>query len=558
MAASDARALANSLAAFDDAQLARLLTERRVPASATWGDFFDAADALLDPASILRGLAALTRDEVDALDAVDTDHTVLRDHGMASTDGELLAAVVDVRRTLDAAAPQPPVHTEPTGDEVLAERAFDAAASLADILDLTTVSPLGRIGSGALSAADRRRLIDLRAARDPDDADELLAIAQRAGLLVAHEREWRVTGEGAAWLHSSTVTRWQAVAHRLRATLPDGVRDGAGWLHPDRWPDAYPLDPQWPAQADHLRALLRRWGMIGADGAPPAWGAGLAAGTDADLDALQLLLPAEVDKVFLQNDLTAIAPGPLEPQLDMRLRSMAHRETRAQASTYRFTSDSLGAALTAGETAASMRAFLETLSLTGLPQPLAYEIDRSATRHGGIRIGPDWSGRTRITSDDHALLEAVGVDQALRPLGLVRDGDALMTGTSPDTAFWMLADARYPVLAVDADGQPRRLDRQRLADPQPVDAGGDYAPLIARLRAAHAQDADAAWLERELEQAVRARATLVITVQLPDGSSRDVTLEATGLGGGRLRGRDAAADVERTLPVRSISAVRPA
>jgi len=45
-----------------------------------------------------------------------------------------------------------------------------------------------------------------------------------------------------------------------------------------------------------------------------------------------------------------------------------------------------------------------------------------------------------------------------------------------------------------------------------------------------------------------------VTVGMPDGSTRDLLLEATGIGGGRLRGRDRAADVERTLPVSSIRA----
>ncbi len=48
-----------------------------------------------------------------------------------------------------------------------------------------------------------------------------------------------------------------------------------------------------------------------------------------------------------------------------------------------------------------------------------------------------------------------------------------------------------------------------------------------------------------------------MTVRLPDGSARVFRLEATGLGGGRLRGRDRAADVERTLPLSHIDAVAP-
>ena len=38
-------------------------------------------------------------------------------------------------------------------------------------------------------------------------------------------------------------------------------------------------------------------------------------------------------------------------------------------------------------------------------------------------------------------------------------------------------------------------------------------------------------------------------VRLPDGSERSFDLEPTGIAAGRVRGRDKAADIERTLPV---------
>ena len=226
-----------------------------------------------------------------------------------------------------------------------------------------------------------------------------------------------------------------------------------------------------------------------------------------------------------------------------------------QASSYRFTAESLADALTAGETAQTLRAFLEELSLTGLPQPLAYEIERSASRHGALRVGPDGLGHTRVTSDDEALLRTVAVDQALRPLGLVPSGeasggDALLTRSSPDTAFWMIADARYPVVAVDENGDRRALDRHRLACREPAPARG-CTPTCSRGCVPPRGRRRCAWLGRELEQAVRARETIVVAVRLPDGTEREFTIEATGLGGGRLRGLDRNVDVERTLPVSS-------
>ncbi|RLK47387.1 helicase-associated domain-containing protein [Microbacterium telephonicum] len=589
MAASDARALAEQLAAADDAALTRLFTLRRVPASAPWPDFFDAAEALLEPASLTRHLSRLSAAEADALTAASASGRPVTEPargdlaaaGLLDADGRPFASVLDAfaalprvtaTTTTDATAP---AHPDAVGtaagntpaedpaaesDAHAAERAFAASASLADILQTALTAPLARIGSGALGAADRRRLVETGAADDADAADDLLGIAVTAGLAAAADRLWLVTPAGRDWLASATLTRWHDVARRLREALPAALRspDG-GWIPAEDWTAAFPYDPLWPPQAARLRALFRRWALLGDGDRPAGFAAALSRGADADLEALGALLPPEVDRVFLQNDLTAIAPGPLLPALDLRLRAMSRRESRAQASSYRFTSETLNAALNAGESAQSLREFLTALSLTGLPQPLAYEIDRAAARHGTIRVGPGEAGGARVASADPDLLRTIAVDQALRPLGLRFEGDELASRAGSETTFWMLADARYPVVAVDGDGARLTLDRHRLADDDgPSQVSVDHGPLIARLQAAQQQDTGAGWLGRELELAVRSRATIVVTVQLPDGSQREFTVEAAGMGGGRLRGRDRAADVERTLPVSSITGLRPA
>ncbi len=110
-----------------------------------------------------------------------------------------------------------------------------------------------------------------------------------------------------------------------------------------------------------------------------------------------------------------------------------------------------------------------------------------------------------------------------------------------------------PATLVGPDGA--LLVRERHPAPPSSASSGDsidLMPLITRLRSHQGPDADAAWLDRELEAAVRAKSVLQVTVGMPDGSTRELLLEATGIGGGRLRGRDRAADVERTLPVSSI------
>jgi len=582
--ASDARALAQHLVQRSDDALASLFAARQIPPTTGWHDAFDAAEALLDPGAIDRALVALTREELDALSGTaPLPAGATRDalHALALVDEQGMpfgAVVAAVQSGTDAAAGTGPRGEEPSpgtpGDAHAAERAFASLGSLADILHAVLAHPFARIGAGTLGAADRRRLVESGVVDDGPVADELVVIAERTGLLAGQDKNWLVTTRGTRWLHATTLARWSAVAAGLLHTLPRGLRRAdSGWLAPSEWAGAYPRDPAWPARAENLRALLRRWALLDevdrtTTWARPAFEATPGSTDDTadgavswDLDALAALLPGEVDRVYLQNDLTAIAPGPLAPHLDMRLRSMAIRESHAQASTYRFTADTIADALTAGESADSLRSFLTELSLTGLPQPLAYEIERTARTHGTLRVGPDEEGRTRVTSDDEALLRTVAVDQALRPLGLVPDGDDLVTRSGADTAFWMIADARYPVVAVDAAGTRRRLDRHRLAadTAPPAPLRDTYAALLARLRSGSSpDDADAAWLGRELDQAVRARATIVVSVRMPDGTERELTIEATGLGGGRLRGLDRTVDVERTLPVSSISGIRPA
>ena len=110
------------------------------------------------------------------------------------------------------------------------------------------------------------------------------------------------------------------------------------------------------------------------------------------------------------------------------------------------------------------------------------------------------------------------IERGLRPLGLLREGDALITRVGAETVAWALSDGRYPATPVDADGAPVATARRHLAE-SPTRPHTSFAPLIARLREHHEVDSDAAWLDRELDAAVRARAVLDVEVAMPDGSS---------------------------------------
>lgn len=578
--AGDERTLATWLASLDDNALADLFTRRGISPAASWRDFFDAAEALLDSASIDRALARLDRRQLTALVAAgagDVAPPAVVAWGLARPGAEVYAPVAERIAALTGSTglPDPVAGAAPVevSDEVggaapaseaetasAAERIFTASASLADVLLAALHVPLTRTGAGAVSATDRKRLTESGAIGAPEHLDDLISAAEAAELLTPIGRELVVTAAGERWLDGGTVARWSVIADGFRRHLPAGLRTPQGGLiDPASWVSTYPLNSEWPARAATLRRTAQRWGILAADGTVPPWSRGLVEGTALDTDALRDALPAEIDRIYLQADLTAVAPGPLAPRLDLRLRRIARRESRAQASTYRFTAESIGAGLTDGESAQSIRAFLRELSLTGIPQPLDYVIETTASRHGSITVRSDAaSPNTIVESSDAHLLDLVVIDQALRPVGLVRHGDVLVSRVGRDHLFWALADARYPVVALDEHGAPESLRRRTAAQTASAAPAGDvYARLIGSLRASGG-DGDAAWLERELEQAVRTKSIIVVTAQISAAETRTFTLEATGLGGGRLRGRDRGADVERTLPISTIVNVSPA
>ncbi len=273
------RALAVSLSARDDADLARLFAGRHVSPSSPWRDMFDAAEALLDPASVARELPALTRDEAVALtDAVGgtpatgAARDALAAHALVGDDGiPFPSVVVAVREALPGGLPDPQPASAPAASAetaaAAAEAAFTNAASVADILMLTLESPLGRIGSGSLGATERRRLVDAGAVSTAAEADLLVGLAADVGLLGANDRAWLVSQHGREWLRLPTLERWSRTAEALRDALPRAYRsDGGGWIPTERWADATPFDPDGPERATVWIRRLVRWGLLDAAG----------------------------------------------------------------------------------------------------------------------------------------------------------------------------------------------------------------------------------------------------------------------------------------------------
>jgi hypothetical protein len=527
--------------------------------------------------SIRRSLDQLVADLEGRLLIVAGEH---RRHVPAPVGGRLIPRLgVDLPDPAELAAPAPRV-LEPVDpvdrrllDRLGAEAAYSTIAATAELIAGLGHQPARELAKGGLSLPDAKRLAEATGV-DLDRLPRLFQRAVEAGLVARDGSYWLESDRGGSWVMEPAAGRWRRLAEcwldRIPVTLRELVarrsdtlsatafRDDVRWLYPagGRW-----LDEGLERLADDAEAL----GL--AVGGEPVDAARLVVAGSLDEAAEQLAarFPPQVDRVYLQHDLTVVAPGPLAPAIDARLRGFADLEARDLAATYRVSAASLNRALAAGESAESIHAFLESISLTGVPQPLDYLVHESARRFGSVRVATapetDAPAKTSIRSDDAELLTTLEVDQALSPVALRRAGEhRLLSRFAPEVVFWALSDARYPVAAEDADGRIVRLQRHRLAEtPAAVEKPDPVDELLERvLELDDGPATEQAWLARQLEAAARAKETLTVTVHMPGGQTADYLLAPASVANGRLRARDRKADIERTLPLSAIASVGPA
>ncbi|MFF1573217.1 helicase-associated domain-containing protein [Leifsonia sp. NPDC058292] len=471
-----------------------------------------------------------------------------------------------------ALAPVPDTERRFT-DRLASERAFESVAAVSELLAELDREGARELQKGGLALPASKRIAGALAV-DVSVVPTVVSVASRAGLVALDDALWLPTEESAGWSHSPTADRWKALVAAWQNALPDDLRALLTGRARAEWGESLREHVAWLYPAGREIAQKRvvaytrdaEWLGITARQAPSSAGTALVEqGPDAAAQVIRELFPAEVDKVYLQHDLTVVSPGPLEPGIDARLRVMADVEGRALASTFRVSAASINRAIAAGETAESIREFLASISLTGLPQPLDYLITDATERYGRVRVceitQTDSLTRSAVVSADPQLLRTIEVDQSLNSLSLARvSPERLESRYARDVVFWALSDARYPVAAEDAAGEVVSLRRHRVARPQPTRKADPAADLIARLRETEvSEDASTQeqWLARQLDLAIRGKQTVVVQVAMPDGRTVEYLLEPTGVGGGRLRGRDRAADIERTLPLSSVVGLRP-
>lgn len=257
---------------------------------------------------------------------------------------------------------------------------------------------------------------------DVDDADVLAATHDGLGWLDAplHE-QWAVVLAG--WVASPWRTDSE---HRLLSTemhAPDVRHARRTILEAEG--DTQRLLFQAPIAASGMRDTLiaavvseaRATGAL-AGGSP-----GAAQGLSSPLLALlaggaaaaaaRELVPAEVDQVIAQADMTILAPGPLVPESARFLERFAELDSPGLASVWRVTDASVRSALAGGVTSAEIHEWLRVHTIGEVPQGMAFLIDDVARTHGSIRAG---TALSYIRSEDPALIAAAAERTGVRVL----------------------------------------------------------------------------------------------------------------------------------------------
>ena len=320
--------------------------------------------------------------------------------------------------------------------------------------------------------------------------------------------------------------------------------------------------------------------------------AGGAEGTDGDAHAevlsddetlaaleaaLAADLPAAVDMILVQSDLTAIVPGRPAPELATLLERTSVVESRGGALTVRFTPESVRGALDVGYRAEEITQAIGRYSPAPLPDSLSVLIQDAARHHGAVRVRAV-SALLRV--GDEATAAGLLAEPRLKDLGLDEVAPGILVATA--SAGQVLRELRVTGLAPVTEDSSGHLvvgpatAQQAHRAPEPTRPGSEHsvrrrrpgrrelATLVGRLRvgqeALHAAGEAAVATDpvhalAVLRQAQSSRSRLRLTLAGPDGAVQERQVRVMAVEPGRVRLRDVVRETELTVAVHRIVSV---
>ncbi|OLO65249.1 hypothetical protein BKH22_03170 [Actinomyces oris] len=293
--------------------------------------------------------------------------------------------------------------------------------------------------------------------------------------------------------------------------------------------------------------------------------------------ALAADLPAAVETILVQSDLTAIVPGRPAPELAALLERTSVVESRGGALTVRFTPESVRGALDVGYRAEEIIQEISRYSPTPLPDSLSVLVQDAARHHGAVRVRAV-SALLRV--GDEATAAGLLAEPRLRDLGLDEVAPGILVATA--SAGQVLRELRATGLAPvteDASGHlvvgPATAQQARRA-PEPTRPGSEHSvrrrrpgrreltTLVGRLRVGQevlqaageaAVATDPVHALAVLRQAQSSRSRLRLRLAGPDGAVQERQVRVMAVEAGRVRLRDVVRETELTVAVHRIVSV---
>ena len=551
-----------------------------------------------------------------------------RENGTVVLPADVAVALRGGHTTADAVDEPPAVITaERTAelvDRAAAGAAFEAVRRTSLLLETWGSQPPNVLRAGGLGVRDLKAAATLLQVAE-SEAALLIEVASRAGLLgpttgPSGDQVWAPTDGFDRWERLSVAEQWRALARawlesprlpglvgtkdragktwnalvpelasryaaetrrmtlELMGELPEGqvLASGTGvpslvsrlaWLRPRRPGPRADLAGWAVSESAHL-------GVTALGGLSSPARALLAGDSERAATLLEPLLPAPVDQVLLQADLTAVAPGPLEPSVARRLHDVADVESRGGATVHRFTPASVRRALDAGWTAAEVHDFVGSVSRTPVPQALAYLVDDVARTHGSIKVG---HAESFVRADDEAALAGLLHHPRASSLELRRIAPTVLVSTlPPELLLPRLRELGAAPVVESPDGTMHvtRPEVVRARGRRPVADGAERARQSAQVGAvvAAVRAGDRATASRPTTASARltpaetlarlseaAEAGLSVWIGYVDnhGTASERIVEPRRVDGGQLTAYDHRSEDLRGFAIHRITAVRP-
>lgn len=472
-----------------------------------------------------------------------------------------------------AAAPEPFLVTgrpRRIADQAGVGTAVETLADVETLLDELDRSPVGLLRNGGIGMRDLTRLAR-RTGRDAARTGFELTLVHAAGLATRHGSTARLTTAADRWLSAPPVERWATlVLAWLEAPWwPSDTPDGRHpWAEADREPGRSvrpagdPIAPStlrrqvlerlaegaddpsgrtergvdpaalaraltWHrpalARGDRLRLaavlLDLTWlGLVALETVTDPVPAVLSATSPEDLVAAASgHFPEPVDRVILQADLTAVAPGPLVHDVGQVMRRIARIESRGGATVYRFTEQSLQRALDRGWSQTDLLDWLAQHATSAVPQPLTYLVADAARHHGRVQVG---TASSWVTLDDPAHMAHALSDARAARLGVQRISDTVIVAAAEaeEMVAWLRDLGLSPASSLPAPAPERAPTPVRHREVPHPDPGSVAERLVAHATAA----ATSAELPARLEAARAEGRRLEVAYVDGDGTRRTI------------------------------------